>query len=111
MPGSSTRNEVGSSSMLSASSIRMDQCHFALALAIFQQAVRLWGLLTGKDFRDIGIDRPTGDQRHQISHAARPHVWLTIGIEDTKPGPAQALGPQLSSTELRRPRGAPEAHQ
>src|SRR5207244_10815841 len=92
MPGSSIRNEVGSSSMQSASSIGMDQRQLALALAIFQQAVRLWGLLTGKDFRDIGIDRTTGNQRHQLGQPTRPHVRLTIGIEHTKPGPAQAFG-------------------
>src|SRR5262249_28294735 len=73
--------------------VGMDQRHLALALAVFQQAVRLWGLLAGKDFRDIGIDRPAGNQRYQIGHAARPHVGLTIGIKHTKPRPAQALGP------------------
>ena len=48
----------------------MDQRQLALALAPFQPAVRLRRLLAGKDPDDIGINRASGDQRHQIGHAA-----------------------------------------
>src|SRR5262249_51194671 len=45
--------EVGSSCMLSASSVGMDQCQLALAQSPFQQTVRFWRLLAGINAGDI----------------------------------------------------------
>src|SRR5262245_11139066 len=99
-PGSSIRNEVGSSCMLSVSSVGMDQGKLALAQSPLQQTMRFWCLLTGIHARDIGINGAAGNQGHEIGQPAGPHIGLAIGVEDTKPRPAQAFGPQFSSTEL-----------
>src|SRR2546429_8328977 len=102
-PGSSIRNEVGSSCMLSASLVGMDQRQLALARTPFQQAMCLRRLLAGIHPGDIGINRAAGNQRHQVGYAARPYIGLPVGVEHAKPAPAQAFGPQFAGTELRRP--------
>src|SRR5215475_7217013 len=102
-PGSSIRNEVGSSCILSASSVGMDQCQLTLAQSPFQQTVRFWCLLAGIHPRDIGINRAVGNQGDEVGYPTGPHIGLAVGVEDAEPGPAQAFGPQFRGAELRLP--------
>jgi len=80
----------------------MDQRQLALAQSSLQQTVRFWRLLTGIRARDVGINCTTGNQGHEIGHPAGPDIGLAVGVEDAKPRPAQAFGPQFSSAELPR---------
>lgn len=81
----------------------MDQCQLALALSPFQQTVRFWRLLTGIHTRDIGVNGAAGNQGYKIGYPTRPHIGLSVGVEDAKPRPAQAFRPQFSGAELPRP--------
>src|SRR5262245_52150125 len=70
-PGSSIRNEVGSSCMLSASSVGMDQCQLALAhwyrLQPFHQASAVYGVQD----RELKANLTAHGWRRRLTLAAR----------------------------------------